>query len=138
MKLEAEEIMNLKVICSQVCEVNHTPDGILRVIPIVGGIFLGKLEGSILGHGSDWNMERQGSCAYASAKYLLKTTDGEFIVIENQGLLDHTDDAFIKTTPRFYANENGKYGWLNHGVYVGSLNMGKEPYAVEITIYRMV
>ena len=75
--------------------------------------------------------------AHVFAKYLLKTEDGEYIAIENEGRINFNSSGFIKTTPRFQVSSTGKYAWLNTGVYVASLDGGKEEGQVEITIYRL-
>lgn len=137
-QLKAEEIMHLQVECAPACEVKQGIDGYLRVIPITGGRFDGLIEGTIVNGGADWNTEKAKHCAHAFAKYMLKTKDGEYIAIENEGLLQPDGDSFIKTTPRFTADENGSYAWLNHGVYVGSLEPGKGSYAVEIRVFKLL
>ena len=69
---------------------------------------------------------------------LLQTEDGEFISVENEGRVDFTNqDKRIKTSPRFQADVNGKYAWLNIGVYVGELHGGKELGEIEITVYQL-
>jgi hypothetical protein len=69
---------------------------------------------------------------------LLKTEDGEYIAIENEGKIKFDESTRVKTTPRFQADASGKYAWLNSGCYVGTLDAGKEPGQVEITIYRLL
>jgi hypothetical protein len=137
-QLNAEEILHLQVECSDVLEVKQGLDGYLRVIPITGGVFDGLIHGTIVNGGADWNTEKNKNCAHVFAKYLLQTEDGEYIAVENQGILEYETDGFIKTTPKFTADETGKYGWLNHGVYVGSLEPGKGNYAVEIRVFRLL
>lgn len=137
MNLEAEVIMQLKVQCDPLLEVGYDGRGALRVIPIIGGTFDGKLRGEVVSGGADWNTDLGDGLAHVFAKYLLKTEDGEYIAIENEGKIDFNSSGFIKTTPRFQVNSAGKYAWLNAGVYVASLDAGKEEGQVEITIYRL-
>lgn len=137
MTLDAELIMKLQVQCEKEMEVRNDGSGFLRVIPIVGGTFEGKISGEIVPGGADWNTEREDGTARVFAKYLLKTNDGEFIAIENEGKINFKENGFIKTTPRFQADLSGKYSWLNYGVYVGSLEGGKKEGQVEITIYKI-
>lgn len=137
-QLEAEEIMHLKVECSECLEVKEGLEGYLRVIPITGGTFEGRLKGTIVNGGADWNTQKPGNNAHAFAKYLLLTEDGEYIAIQNEGILEGEDTRLIKTSPRFTADSKGKYGWLNRGIYVGSLMPGEGKVAVEITIYRLL
>ncbi len=137
MTLEAELIMKLYVQCESTMEVRDDGSGYLRVIPIVGGSFEGKLNGVIVSGGADWNTTRENGVAHVFAKYLLRTEDGEYIAIENEGKIRFDEQSMIKTTPRFQADSSGKYAWMNYGVYVGSLDAGKKENQVEITIYRM-
>lgn len=139
MQLEAEQILNIHVICQPEMEVKNDGSGYLRVIPIKGGTFEGKLCGEVISGGADWNTARENGISHVFAKYLLKTEDGEYIAIENEGKINFTSDRQdeIKTVPRFQADDKGPYAWLNTGVYVGALEGGSQPGCVEITIYRM-
>ena len=137
MTLEAEMIIKLYVQCESTMEVRSDGAGYLRVIPIVGGSFEGKICGEVVSGGADWNTSRDNGIAHVFAKYLLKTEDGEYIAIENEGKIRFEDNSFIKTTPRFQTDASGRYAWLNSGVYVGSLDAGKKENQVEITIYKL-
>lgn len=136
-KLKAEEILNIHVQCEDSMDTKDGPEGYLAVIPITGGTFDGKISGKVIPGGADWNM-RQKKGGHVFAKYLLQTDNGEYIAIENEGYIGHEQQTRIVTVPHFTADENGKYEWLNYGVYVGSLQGGKEPGQVEITVYRML
>ncbi|BCJ97915.1 DUF3237 domain-containing protein [Anaerocolumna chitinilytica] len=137
-QLEAEEILHIQVECSEPLPVKDGLDGYLRVIPITGGTVSGKITGEVISGGADWNTEKAGQCSHAFAKYLLRTDDGEYIAIENEGIIAHGSDSFIKTSPRFTADKNGKYAWLNQGVYAGSLQPGEGKISVVIRIYRLL
>lgn len=138
MQLEAEELLKIHVVCEPDMEVKNDGSGYLRVIPIVGGTFGGHIRGEVVPGGADWNTTRENGISHVFAKYLLKTEDGEYIAIENEGKIDFQNGGqLIKTVPRFQADWQGNYAWLNTGVYVGSLEGGSEPGTVEITIYRM-
>lgn len=137
MTLDAELIMKLQVQCEKDMEVKNDGSGYLRVIPIIGGTFEGKINGEIIPGGADWNTTRENGVAHVFAKYMLKTEDGEYIAVENEGKIKFEDNNGIKTSPRFQADWAGKYAWLNTGVYVASLDGGKEEGQVEITVYRM-
>ena len=137
-QLNAKEVLHLQVECSPPLEVKNCPDGYLRVIPITGGVFNGEIEGTVVEGGADWNTEKIDGSAHVFAKYLLKTKDGHYIVIENEGIIPKENQGLIKTSPKFKADKNGKYAWLNNGVYVGSLEPGQGKYAVEIRIYKLL
>lgn len=138
MTLDTEVIMKLHVNCEPDLEVKSDGSGYLRVIPITGGYVEGKVNGSVVPGGADWNTTRENGIAHVFAKYLIKTEDGEYIAVENEGKIRFDEASVIKTIPRFQANDTGNYAWLNVGVYVASLDSGKEPGQVEITVYKMV
>ncbi|MGL5436887.1 MAG: DUF3237 domain-containing protein [Lachnospiraceae bacterium] len=126
-KLDAELILKVRVDCPERYIVGDNDFGYLKAIMIGGGHFEGKLSGKVLSGGADWNksfgaarLEGKAS-SEVFAKYLLQTDDGVLIAIENQGFRDKSkEEPYIKTSPRFFAPQ-GKYEWLNYGVYVGSL-----------------
>lgn len=131
--------MELIVELGETLEVGHTPQGLLRLIPITGGSFVGpRIRGKILPGGYDWNTTRSDGSAHAFAKYALQTDDGVYISIENEGILDSgSEPSEIKTTPRFQVTD-GKYDWLRSGVFVGSLQGGRtEVPSVCIQIYKL-
>lgn len=137
-QLESEAILRLQVRCGDALEVGASPAGLLRVIPIIGGTFEGRLQGEVMPGGADWNTQQADGSAHVFAKYLLKTQNGAYISVENEGFIPAgKPSAAIQTTPRFTAAQNGPYGWLNHGAYVGSLGPGQQPGTVAITVYRL-
>ncbi|MDL2229438.1 DUF3237 domain-containing protein [Treponema sp. OttesenSCG-928-L16] len=148
-QLRAEELMSLRVNCPEEARlwVGQNDFGLLRAICITGGTFKGeRLRGTVVPGGADWNTGFGGdspenfTSVDVFAKYLLKTDDGVYIAIENQGKRDKTkEQPYIITTPRFFA-PRGKYEWLNYGAYTGSLNgsIRDGVNGVDITIYRML
>lgn len=147
-KLDAELIMELTVDCPERIEVGANDFGYLRAIMINGGSFEGeKLRGRVVPGGADWNMGYGGDnvdtvkSARVFAKYLLQTDDDVYIAIENSGYRNRMakDQPMIITTPSFHAPK-GKYEWLNHGVYVGSLQGRVKDgiQGVDIKIYKML
>lgn len=137
MTLEAELIMKIHVQCEKVMEVKDDGSGYQRVIPIVGGTFEGKINGTVVPGGADWNTQRENGIAHVFAKYLLRTDDGFYIAVENEGKIANGSESLIKTSPRFQVDGDSKYAWLNSGVYVGSLAGGEKEGQVEITVYKM-
>jgi hypothetical protein len=137
--LQAEEIMRLTVKVGPPYKVGRVNGGVLQVIPIIGGNVVGsRINGTVVPGGADWNTSRDEGVAHVYAKYVLETHDGEFIIIENEGLIKPGTESIIKTSPRFTANCDGKYQFLNHGVYVGELvSTPNAEGSVDIVIYRM-
>jgi hypothetical protein len=140
MELNAELIMRLHVTISEPLIVGKTLRGTLAIIPITGGTFEGPhIRGRVCLGGADWNTRISDSFSHVFAKYWLQTDDGEYMSIENEGLIDNTKalETVIKTNPRFEVNGKGKYKFLESGVYTGELTGGKIPGSVDITIYKM-
>ena len=137
--LQADEIMRLTVKIAEPQVVGSMGCGRLQVIPIIGGTFTGeKINGKVVPGGADWNTTRQDGSAHVFAKYLLETDDGEFIAIENEGLIGPDSETVIKTKPTFSANNAGRYRDLNYGIYVGELagTPGARD-SVDIVIYKL-
>jgi hypothetical protein len=139
MSLDVRELMTLTVKVDPPKKVGRVNDGTLQVIPIVGGKFKGLgIEGKVLPGGADWNTQFDDGSAHVWAKYVLETNDSECIVVENEGFIEPDSHQIIKTMPKFTADQNGKYAYLNYGVYAGSLKPSSEnENAVEITFYKM-
>lgn len=139
MHLEADRIMTIKVQCGSNYEVKEEGRGYLRVIPIEGGTVEGKVCGEVVPGGADWNttLDSDSKIAHVFAKYLIRTPDGDYIDVQNEGLIKGDTQDKIKTSPRFKADLKGQYAWLNHGVYVASLDPGDEDAQVIITVYKL-
>ena len=135
-QLKAERIMNLHVLCSQYMRIENNTEGSLAVIPIIGGTFDGKISGKVISGGADWNT-RKARGNHAFAKYVIQAENGEYIAVENEGMIADGQETVISTSPHFTASEDGEYAWLNYGVYAGSLSGGAEPGTVEIVIYQL-
>lgn len=137
MKLEAEQIMTLYVQCGDCLEVKDNGTGYLRIFPIVGGTVEGKVAGEVVCGGADWNTTFPSGVVHVCARYLLTTTDGYIIDIHNEGYIKVDTNSKIKSSLKFKADINGKYAWLNHGVYVASLDPGQKEGQVIITVYKL-
>ena len=139
MNVEAKEFLHIRVKCSEALSVGDSGEGFLRVIPITGGEFAGDgVEGEVVGVGADWNVRLPGGRTHVYARYLLRTADGHYIQIENEGFIDSTQSGRFSTFPRFAADQDGPYSYFNTGVYAGELGPCPDPeYAVEIRIYRL-
>ena len=130
------------VTLSPAVEAGETPRGTRRFIPITGGTFEGpEMRGEIMPMGWDWQLDTADGCTQIVADYFLKTDDGVIINIVNSGALcpprEGKAPVPVRTSPVFEA-PLGKYEWLNHGAFVGTL--GFDPQASEpsviITVYK--
>lgn len=139
MNLDAQKIMSLHVELGEPRTVGRTPEGLLTIIPIIGGTFEGEsLRGRVCCGGADWNVAVSETLAHVHAKYWIQTEDQEVISVENEGWIDLSrEDAVIRTTPRFTCDLQGRYAFLASGTFAGELVGGGKD-CVEITFYRLV
>ncbi|SES90673.1 DUF3237 domain-containing protein [[Clostridium] polysaccharolyticum] len=135
--MKEELIFSLRVECGPWMVIGQTDEGQLRVIPITGGEFTGKINGKIIPGGADWNTQRDESVSYAFAKYVIQTEDGFYISVENEGEIDDRKAAPFLTKPVFQVDKNSPYGWLNESKFIGKLGFGKAAGEVVIDIYRV-
>ena len=101
--------------------------GTRNIIPITGGTTSGRIKGTVLEGGADFQIIANGTFHDLDARYSLKTDDGEIIIVRNCGPIG----ALI---PVFEAKKDGKYAWLNENNWLSSdpgLGLG----VVNLTIY---
>lgn len=121
------------------------PLGGRRIVPILGGTFEGKgtlgqgLNGTVLPGGADRQLIRTDGVRQLSALYELKADDGAVITVLNKVLVENFPDhtRYAISAPEISA-PNGPHQWLNHHVFVGtldSLRPGRT--AVLVRFYRV-
>jgi hypothetical protein len=126
--------------------VGHTPEGLKRVVPILGGTFEGpELRGTIVPGGADWQYVRADGVTVVEARYLLRTDDDVLIEVHNRGLRhgpeeimrrlaagEHVEPSeyYFRAAPSLSAPA-GKYEWLNRSLFICS----GARYATAITLW---
>ena len=111
----------------------QTPDGLKRIVPIVGGTFAGpKIRGTLVPGGADWQYVRADGVTVVEARYLLRTDDDVLIEVHNRGLRhgseevmrrlvagEHVDPSeyYFRAAPSLTAPA-GKYEWLNRRLFL--------------------
>jgi len=140
MQIQCEKIMTLHVNLAAPVVVGNISDGLLRIIPIVGGTFQGKdMQGEILPGGADWNTETRENYSRVFAKYTIKTDDGIVISVENEGRIDFNGQKppFF-TFPKLEVDSGSRLAWLNKEPLIGTLTpLPEADNAVEIAFYRV-
>jgi hypothetical protein len=106
--------------------VGATKKGNRNIIPITGGTLGGKITGKVLPGGADY--QNLANPPTIDARYLWQTSDGEVIIVRNGG-------TFGLLAPSFEARVDGKYAWLNKGLYLSS-NPGMGAGGVGLTFYE--
>ena len=136
-----------KVTVSNMIMVGESKYGTRRVIPITGGTFEDpKIKGVVLPKGEDWQLVRPDGDTELNARYLLKTDDGVVIQVINKVLMHvpksgEEGEPYTRYVIDLEAPVDSKYSYLNHAIYIGTLNMfmtpGKEP-SVVIGVYKVL
>lgn len=135
--MKEELVFSLRVICGDWMVIGQVEDGELRVIPITGGTFTGKINGTIVPGGADWNTQKNEFVSYAAAKYVIRTEDGCYISVENEGEIDDRKPGPFQTKPVFQVDKTSKYSWLNDGEFIGKLTCGEVDGEVRIDVFQV-
>jgi hypothetical protein len=101
--------------------------GTRNIVPITGGTFEGRISGTVLSGGADYQLA-SGADFKLDARYTLRTNDGELIIIRNCG-------TFATAVPVYETRADGPYAYLNDSKWLAtgdSLSAG----AVNMTIYE--
>jgi hypothetical protein len=121
----------------------RSPFGERRMVPITGGRFEGPgLAGKVLPGGADRQLVRNDGALALDAMYELQTDDGVIISVRNRVLTRQPKEPagaarYAFSTLEITAPE-GRYGWLNDWVYVGTLHSQQPRPAVLIRVYRLL
>lgn len=120
-----KELITELVTLSPSQTVGPSKRGKRNIIPITGGTVTGRISGKVLFGGADY--QNLSPPATIGARYLWETDDGEIISVRNAG-------SFGSLVPTFEARTDGRYAWLNTGLYLSS-NPGMKPGGVGFTLY---
>ena len=132
-------LMRLHVTLAPTVVVGQTSEGLLKIFPITGGTAIGpEIQAEICPGGADWNTLHPDGRNHVYARYWLRTEDGEYISVENEGVIDwnRKNSPYI-TAPRFTCSASGPYAALNDGIYIGELHPGQD-HSVEIVFWKVV
>jgi len=79
--------MELRVEVGTPVEVGNVASGRRRIIPILGGTFVGPdVRGAVLSGGADWQIVRPDGFTELDTRYTLRTDRDELIYIRNAGI----------------------------------------------------
>jgi hypothetical protein len=99
-------------------EFGSTPQGMLTIVPVVGGSFEGdRLRGKVLAGGGDWIMADANGTFLLDLRVTLETDDGALIHMTIGGVRDDANH-YLRTTPRF-ETAAPRYAFLNRLLAVG-------------------
>lgn len=106
--------------------VGESKRGSRNIIPITGGSFTGRINGSVLPGGADYQL--LGGTTTLDARYTLETEDGDYILVRNCG-------PFGALVPLFETRADGASAFLNENRFVSS-DPGGATGGVSITFYE--
>jgi Protein of unknown function (DUF3237) len=127
------------------------PGGRRRVIGIAGGTFEGPaLSGEILPGGADWQLLQPDGTALVTARYTLRTHDGELILVDSRGVRTGPPEvlaALMQGEPRraseYYFRtavtleaSPGAYEWVNRAIFIAIA--AREPSAVIYDLHQVL
>lgn len=120
-----------------------------RIIPITGGKVTGKLNGTVLSGGADFQMVVSDTCADLDARYLLRLDTGEHVFVMNRALRrgsvediaklvrgEPVDPAaiYFRCAPTFEVSSPA-LAWLTESLFVGT--GARFPDRVEMRFFRV-
>jgi hypothetical protein len=116
-------------------EIGAGPQGVRRIVPILGGTFEGSgIKGRVLGGGADWQIIRADGFSELDSRYTLETDAGDLIYVQNRGIRRAAPEIMRKllageavqpsqvyfvTTPAFEAAAPSLQ-WLTRSVFIGT------------------
>ena len=143
-----ELMWKAKVKIGKTINVGESKRGSRHMIPIIGGTFRGpNINGEVLPYGEDWQLVRPDGDTELNARYLPQTEDGIIIRIANKALMhkpakDDEGGFYVKSVVDIEAPSESTYDYLNHAVFIGTLEIpqiepNEEPYVV-IGVYKVL
>lgn len=120
------QLITERVTLSPSQSVGPSKRGTRNIIPITGGELSGRLTGTVVPGGADY--QNLSPPATIDAHYLWQTSDGEIVIVRNGG-------TFGSLVPTFEARVDGPYAWLNSGLFLSS-NPQPSPGGVGLTFYE--
>lgn len=131
--------------------IGESSHGLRRIVPILGGPVEGPaLKGNVIAGGADWQYVRADGTWELEARYTVRTEDGVLIMVENRGVRygkpevmerlakgEKVDAGLIycRTVATFEAPRDSKYEWMNHTLFVGSVE--RLPDAAIVRFYKV-
>ncbi|HEY1760066.1 MAG TPA: DUF3237 domain-containing protein [Bryobacteraceae bacterium] len=143
-------VADMTVLVGEPIEIGTTAAGVRRLIPILGGEVSGpKLKGRVLAAGADYQLIRADGVAELHARYVIETTEGSRIYVENSGLRHGPPEAmerlrrgepvdpaliYFRTTAKFETGDEA-LSWLARHIFVCA--GVRHPDRVRISIYQV-
>lgn len=114
------EVFDIHAKCGRAIDAGDIPEGKRVMIPISGGEVSGEISATILPGGADYQLvdTLRGRVEYR-AVYTILTNDSIYINVVNEGVSGNEDGKnYFVTSPKFEADVNSPYAWLNNRIFV--------------------
>lgn len=133
LELRSRVLCVLQLQLGEVTLIGDTPQGVRRVVQVVGGRFEGEvLRGSVLG-GGDWSLSGSDGALRLDSRTTLKTDDGALILLQHRGVRHGPpevmeallrgdavvpSDYYFRTAMQLETGDP-RYAWLQRRLVVG-------------------
>lgn len=140
---------DLEVELGPIREMGPGRAGQRRIIPIIGGTVTGRVAGTILNLGADWQTIFADGTADLDTRYAFETDDGALIEVVNLGFRHGPEevlaavargedvdpsDYYMRTTARLECGDP-RYDWVNRMIFVGT--GGRYANKVRVSLYEV-
>lgn len=142
-------VMTIDVEVGDPIDVGETGKGHRLVIPITGGSVSGKVSGTVLDAGADYQLFRLERPTKVDARYAFETDDGSAVYVRNEGLVHASADLgrelfsgegvdsvgfYFRTNPTF-ETDDPDLSWLTEHLFVATVT--SQPGGVRVIAYRV-
>jgi hypothetical protein len=145
----SEPFAYIRCLVDDIVDLGPGPAGRRRVVVVRGGECTGRLSGTILPGGADWQVVRDDGVIEIEARYVIETAEGARVLVDSRGLRHGPPDImaalargedvdpahyFFRTLIRF---ETGSFehAWLNRIMAIGRAK--RERNAVLIDLFEI-
>ncbi|QSW97700.1 DUF3237 domain-containing protein [Haloterrigena alkaliphila] len=144
-----EHVLDLEIEVEEPIEIGETGNGQRRIIPIVDGTVSGRIEGTIIPAGADYQLFRVDRPTELVAKYAFETDDGSRVYVENRGIRAaspetkerlrdgepvDSEEVYFQSTPRF-ETADPDLEWLTERIFVAAGI--RRPKGVKLAVYAV-
>ncbi len=149
--LRTEFVFEARVKVDRPIVIGESSHGLRRIVPIQGGPVEGPaLRGKVIAGGADWQFVRPDGAWELEARYTMQTEDGVLIMVENRGVRYGKPEVmerlakgekvdanliYCRTVATFEAPRDSKYEWMNHTLFVSSVE--RLPDAAIVRFYKV-
>lgn len=131
-------------------EFGQTGGGLRRMVPILGGRILGRLQAEVIPGGADWQTIRPDGVTDLWARYALRASDGAAIVVTNIGVRRASAEVsrrlkdgepvdpseyYFRSSPAFETGSEA-HRWLTEAMFVGVGE--RRPDRVRLKVYEIL